>query len=251
MNACLIGGGAKEAILRQALETTSESPTVLIIPSACSTTLSYDKKVGPTIELFERLGTTATVLHEFGATPSRVERDEKFGRAAVIYTIGGHTPTLLESLNTNGTGDDIRAAIQDGKMLAGVSAGAILPFSSILICPAKQPKIEQWDFEAIPALGILRAAATAHADMIEPTKSASRLDALVNLFPALEEPIGFGIENGAAMLLLEDGARVIRPTADSQSQLHVVTIVGDISVSRRVEDDSDFFSIMQAVQTAA
>lgn len=197
------------------------------------------------IDLFGGLGTTATVLHEFGAVPTETERAEKFGRAAIIYTMGGHTPTLLNSLRANGTDLDVREAAHAGKMLAGDSAGALLTFSTALICPAKQPAKEVWDFESIPALGILGAAATVHANQVEATKSRSRLDAMLELFPAMNQQRGFGIENGAAMLLSGDSARIVRSREDSE--IYVISMTGEAAVSRIIEDDADFRTIMRDV----
>lgn len=233
-----MGGGAKEPILREALEALPATPDILIIPSACSTEKSYARKVGPTTDLFKRLGAHATVLHEFDSTPSHIERDEKFGRATLIYTIGGHTPTLMKTLQAHGTDNDISDAARNGTMLAGVSSGALLPFRIAHICPAKQPEVELWDYQTIAALGLLAAAATVHANQIDPTKIVSRLVDFTEHFSGLDEDYGFGVESGAAMFLCGGDSRVLR--SRETAEVHVVSKVGNVATSRTIEDDLDF-----------
>lgn len=203
MNIVAIGGGERTPHVKAALDLTGDTiPKALIVPTAASTEASFDKKVALYKKTFDTLGVESEVLHEFGETPSETSVAQKIGEASLLYTFGGNSPYMIRTMAEHGTDTAIRSAILSGKVHAGLSAGALLPFRLALSNPTSKPSEEEWDFEIIkPGISIIDAIATAHADVHDPTPSGpreeSRLDALLRQFPA-DAAKGFAISNNAS-----------------------------------------------------
>jgi cyanophycinase-like exopeptidase len=243
MNACLIGGAKREPILCEALNELPDTPRVLVVPSACSTQPSHHKKVATTTALFNRLNAQVDVLHDYGIAPTPTEIAEKFGASNMIYTIGGNSPYFMRTIKSHGTDVAFRESAQRGTMLAGVSAGALAVFAEAHSCPVSNPAETQWDFIMIPMLGLVRAAATAHANVVEPTKSVTRLEDFISKMPASDYATGFGVDNGAAILLGEN-SRILR-SDDSANVSHVYAPAGGLAVSRYIEDAADLQEVLR------
>lgn len=203
MNIVAIGGGERTPHLKKALDLTGESaPTALIIPTAGSTQTSFDKKVAIYTKAFEMLGIESDVLHQFDKAPSKDEIANKIGSASLLYTFGGNSPYMISKMAEHGTDTAVREAILLGKVHAGLSAGALLPFRLALSNPASKPSEEEWDYEILePGVNVIDAIATAHADMHDVTpqgiREYSRLDALIQKFPDAVSR-GFAISNNAS-----------------------------------------------------
>lgn len=226
MNIVAIGGGNKTPIMAEAF-LRLDSPNVLIIPSACSTEKSYDKKVAACEQFFNGFGLRYVTLHKLDETPSATKLDEEFGKAHLLYVIGGNSPHMMKTLKEHGSDDAIRTAVARRVTLAGTSAGAILPFQLAHSNPAKKPAEEIWDYEFIDALGIIPAAVTAHADQHDPSPNGLRPDSRFDHFQAnFPETIqmGFAIQNGAALVINGSEARVSRSNPDAQ--IHIVEPAG-------------------------
>lgn len=224
MNIIAIGGGDKTPAIRHALDHLSvDKAPVLLVPTACSTPASYERKIPAAKAFFEELGVEAQVLHEYGEKPSLTKVQHEIGNAGLIYTIGGNSPYMLEKLREHGSDVELRSAIMNGKMHAGTSAGALLPFEQLHSNIAKKPTEEEWDFKILNGLGVIRAVATAHADQHDPTprgvREDSRLEHLTTHMPA-GATLGFGIENGAALVIDDVEARVLR--AKETANVHVI-----------------------------
>jgi cyanophycinase-like exopeptidase len=247
-NVCLIGGGQREPILRAALESMPTSPNVLLVPSACSTASAYDKKVAAQIKQFAALGVAAEVLHTYGQAPSPTERAEKFGRATMIYTIAGNSPHMLRSLREHGTDQDIIDASAQGKMLAGSSAGALLPFDVGHSNPSAK-KGAVFEYTCLPMLGIIPAAAAMHADIIDPPKSVTRLQDFTARFPGLGHAYGLAINNNAGLLVIE-GTPSIERSAETAA-IHVVTMAGEQAVSHVIENNDHMMDVWRGINAAA
>lgn len=209
MNIVAIGGGDRMVPLKKALELTGKpAPHALIIPTAASTQASFDKKVGIYASTFDKLGVSSEVLHDFNQTPSSDEIEHKIGNASLLYTFGGNTPYMIRTMAEHGTNKAIAEAIREGKVHAGLSAGALLPFRLALSNPAARPAETNWDFEFVePGVNIIDAAVTAHADAHDPTpygvREDSRLEALLSHFPhSVNE--GYAISNNATAILGEN-----------------------------------------------
>ena len=205
MNIVAIGGGERTPHMQKALELTGdEKPRALIIPSTASTQSSFDKKVGIYEQAFQDLGVETDVLHQYGETPSNDAIADKIGKASLLYTFGGNSPYMIRTLAEHGTDKAIYNAVRDGKVHAGLSAGALLPFRLALSNPVSNPSEVDWEYEYLePGVNLIDAAATAHADQHDPrlgeTREDSRMDAFVRTFPHAARK-GFAISNNASAI---------------------------------------------------
>jgi peptidase E len=236
MNIIAIGGGDKKPAVQRGLDLSDGCSRVLIVPTAASTEGAFDRKVPAALEFFEELGAAPAILHRFEETPTKTQIEHEIGRAGLIYTIGGNTPNMLKTMSEHRSDHAIEQAIRAGKVHAGTSAGALLPFKILHSNVAKHPSKEEWDFAYLNGLGIIDAAATAHADQHDPTpyglRPDSRLEALMATFPESAQ-IGFGIENGAAAIFGER-PEIIQARPDA-----VVHLIGRDATSQVVRRDAE------------
>lgn len=235
MHIVAIGGGNKEPILAPIINRI-ETPDMVIIPTACSTEKSYDRKVAVSQKWCGEFGLKTSVLHEFGEKPSADKVAELLGRASIAYVIGGNTPYMLEKLPEHETDLAITSAVHRGMWLTGTSAGALLPFESGLSCPAKKPAEEDWDYTYVSTLGIVPGAVTAHANQVDPhphrTNGATRFEHFAQTLP-LDQSVGFGIDNHAALVI--DGDRTYVSRSDPQAAVHLAFPNGETIMN--IHDD--------------
>lgn len=223
MNIIAIGGGDKSPAIRYALDNLSVDKTrALLVPSACSTSASYERKVPMAQSFFERLGVQTHILHGYSERPTLDKIQHEIGAAALIYTIGGNSLYMIDKLKEHGSDTVLRSAILNGKMYTGTSAGALLPFEQLHSNIANKPAEEEWDFQILNGLGVIRAVATVHADQHDPTPNGlrkdSRLEHLSTHMPS-EATLGFGIDNGAALIIDDTEAHVLRSTKTANVHL--------------------------------
>ncbi len=240
MHITAIGGGDKTLAIQHTLDTLpTEKSDVLLIPTACSTPQSHERKVTANARFFEAFGVNVSVLHEHDATVSPTEIEHKIGSAALLYTIGGNTPYMLKTMHEQGIDAATADAVKNGTPHAGTSAGALLLFSGLHINPSALPKKEDWDFTIAPGIGLLRGVATAHADRHDPTpqgnKPYSRMEHLAQNFP-FSHDIGIAIDDGAAVVFNGDEQKVIRSTPNAN--VHILEPSADGTIVTRVDDDS-------------
>ncbi len=200
-----IGGGNKTPAIQHTLDLLPDAQTeVLIIPTACSTPNSYERKVAAITEFFSGLGVRNSVLHEQNKAPSPDELAHKLGSASLLYTLGGNTPYMMRFMNEHGMADELASQLKAGKAHAGTSAGALLPFELAHSNPAAKPAETEWDFEFVRTLGVLeRTAATAHANQYDMTPNGPRPDSRLTHLTA-NLPVGyegFAIDNDAALVI--------------------------------------------------
>lgn len=211
MHIVAIGGGDKTPIMRAVTDDLTH-PDVLIVPTACSTEKSYERKVSAIQDFFDSFGMPYVVLHEFNEQPTQTKLDHEFGQAALAYVIGGNTPHLLETSRMHGTDIALRQHVSNGLTLAGTSAGALLPFALLHSNPAKKPAEEIWDYTFYEGLGIVPAAVAVHADQYDMTPQGLRNESRLEHFAAHlpQGTIGYAIENNAALEIRGDTHRVLR-----------------------------------------
>ncbi|RYZ96070.1 MAG: hypothetical protein EOO68_17465 [Moraxellaceae bacterium] len=241
MNIIAIGGGNKNAAIHHAIDLTGkQKPNVLLLPSACSTELSYAKKVPLLTDYFEKLGVDVATLHDFKEHPSETKIAHELGRASMLYTIGGNSPHMLATMQEHGTDSAIRQSILDGKVHAGTSAGALLPFELAQSNIAKRPTEEEWDYEFLPMLGILKCVAAVHANQHDKTPYGPRADTrkehMMSHLPA-SAARGIAIDNGAAVVISGQGNGVI--TSDPTAGAYVIEREKDKISTRKISSSSD------------
>ncbi|MDB5166327.1 MAG: dipeptidase [Candidatus Saccharibacteria bacterium] len=242
-----IGGGVKKPALQHTIETIgAEHTDVLILPSACTTQSSYDKKVPTTLALFESLGVVASVLHGYGERPTTTRIHHEIGRASLIHTIGGNSPYMMERLRETVLFQALKDALTEGKAHSGISAGALLPFQSMHSNGSRRPQAEDWDFQFIDGLEVLPGVVTAHADGHDQTpygqRSDSRMDHLLAHFPA-HNTQGLALENGASVII-GDEPELIR--LNGSEAYHLARTVDDEVVTTVIEDSEHLRRIFTA-----
>lgn len=235
MRIAAIGGGQKEQILAPIVDSL-EVRSAVIIPSACTSPEKYDKTVTACTEMLGRLGLekSITVFHGFDQTPSS-ETIDALAQAGLTYVIGGNTPYLHQKFAEHGTSDLLRRAVDRDMWLTGTSAGAILSFEEGQSCPVTQPEDVEWEFTYPEGLGLIKAAASVHANVVAKHPRniyGTRFDHF-----APTSQLGFGIENNAALVM--DGAtlRVGRSTPEAAMHVMLRGEAGEIYTRYDVRDD--------------
>ena len=253
LNVCLIGGGNKLPMIKQALDamySPDVETSVLLVPTACSIPASYDKKVGPHKEMFTNLGVNVDILHAYGETPTPTELAEKFGNATIIFTIAGNSPYMMSNMKAHGSLAHIQQAATDKKMLAGTSAGALLPFAMSHSKP--NAKIgEPFDYTYIPMADIIPAAAAVHAKIVDAPKTIPRLEDFANTIGETGLQYGLAMENDAGLLVVQGIAQIAR--SNPEANIHVVEPITPGSAeykSRIIEGDSDMAMVYRAIQAS-
>lgn len=218
-----IGGGDKTLAIRHALGSL-DSSDVLIIPSACSTEKSYDRKVTACLRFFEQFGLSSiNTLHDFQEHPTETKIHHEIGKASLLYVIGGNTPYMLDALERHGSGPVIAGSVRLGSTaMAGTSAGALLPFRTGQTLPVPNPAEIDWNYEFVTGLSLVPTALAVHANQNDPTlqgpRSTTRLEEFLAKFPP-NEATGLAIDNGAALSIAGNEVVTIRASKDSRVRL--------------------------------
>ncbi len=199
------GGGDRHNSIKHALELTGcTDPKVLLIPSSSVYNGQYDMRIEKLYSSFDEFGIHPNLLHDFAETPSTEKINNEIGEADMLYTIGGNSPHMLKTMRQHGSYYAVRQAIIDGKVHAGTSAGALLPFEQGHSNPSPQDTEEEWDFTFLPMMGVIKGVATAHADKHDNTpygpRPDTRMEALIDKFPTTVS-LGFAIDNDAALAI--------------------------------------------------
>lgn len=101
-------------------------PTLLFIPTASGDSESYYQLVENYFG--KRLGCKTDVLYLIKEKPARSEIERKLSEVDIIYVGGGNTLRMLKAWRRCGVDKLLKKAAKDGKILCGVSAGAICWF---------------------------------------------------------------------------------------------------------------------------
>lgn len=106
-------------------ETNKKKPNLLLIPRA---NFDNDKKISIFKQYYEKLGANVQVLYSFNKKVDKNHIKEVIFNADIIYLSGGITSELVSFVKEYNIDDMIIEAFNAGKIIVGVSAGAILFF---------------------------------------------------------------------------------------------------------------------------
>lgn len=210
-----MGGGGFTMERTPALDRFVLSLTEAQIPRVCFLpTASGDPREQLT-RFYERFGgwpCEPSSLSLFHLGRDRVDPVEHLLAQDAIYVGGGSMRNMLAIWREHGIDLAMRAAWQQGVVLAGLSAGAMCWFEAGISTSAGAP-------EAVEGLGLLPGSLSVHLD-----GDASRLPVFRSALARAELPSGYAADDGAALVfhgtrLVEcvasrPGARVIRFVAD-------------------------------------
>ena len=118
---------------------------------------------------------------------------QKIDKADIIYLSGGDTAHMLEAFRETGAGEMIRQAYRDGKLIVGLSAGAIGWFEYAHSDYAKMRE-EGDDYVVIEGLGVVEGICVPHYDEETRRESASRLTGYKQVL-AIESNCGVLLED--------------------------------------------------------
>jgi len=176
------------------------NPKLLFIPTASDDSESYYEAVKK--HFGERLGTSTDVLYLIRERPAKKEIEGKILRSDIIYVGGGNTSRMMRIWRSSGTDQILRQAYEEGKVLSGISAGAICWFrwgnsdSRILANPDA-------DLIRVTGLGLVNALFCPHYDVEKNRKP--------NLKKMMQKVSGVAIavDNCWAIEILGDKYRII------------------------------------------
>lgn len=230
------GGGTPTKSSRPAIERAlylaeREKPRILIIPTAKRTHEAFERSVPATQYFFEQtLGLVTMVLHDFDQNPGEVAMRDRIDAADVIYTTGGDTLHAMEFLRRNKCAEQIATkALAGNVVLAGISAGAILPMEwghsdSLSYRPETSAT---WNYVRADGLGLVPFAVSPHFNTQDP-RLGKRSEAFANMLQD-EPPItAFGIDNLAAIEVVDGTAGVFQ--SDQNHTVHIAHVDTDRNV---------------------
>ncbi len=122
---------------------------------------------------------------------------EKIDWADIIYEGGGDTFSMISLWKKTGFDKILYQAWNDGKVMCGVSAGAVCWFKS-----CNSDSLIKDSFESVDCLGWLNAHFTPHCD--ELGRYQSTKEQLKN-----KESVGIMLSNGSAIEIIDDNYRII------------------------------------------
>lgn len=106
--------------------TGKSKPNILIIPTPKRTLEEWDKTVPGTIRHFTELGLPTDILHEL-YTYDRRAMEDRVAKADLVYTTGGDTLHMMDTLADYGIPELLGARALKGDVVLTASAGSILP----------------------------------------------------------------------------------------------------------------------------
>lgn len=187
-----IKSGATAEIDRYIVELCGKpSPTILFLPTA-----SHDAGgcINVVSRVYRQLGCHFSSLLLYRDPNALSSAAEKFDAADIIYVGGGDTAAMLQCFDERGITERLKSAyLGGGKVLCGLSAGAICWFSyGYSDCFAG----EHTTFSEVPALGFIDAVCCPHYD--EPGRDS------FDSYLAGSNKTGIAIENQSALVLSGD-----------------------------------------------
>jgi len=219
----VLGGGgvyyksARPLIAETGLEISGKSkPNVLIIPTPKYKKEAHDALVEKSSAMYrDDIGVNVDYLHGFEQMPDSDTLQDKFDKSDVIYICGGDTKNAMKIWKENGVDTMLQDAMKKGKVITGISAGALAWFQKGHSDSQSYEVAEgePWDFMAVDGMGNINATATPHYNSTGTPDGRLRSEHFKDYLErnstndAIE--YGIGIDNNAAILAVDGLMRVI------------------------------------------
>ena len=190
-----------------------ERPTILFIPTASSDSERYCRRF---IEHFGKfLKCKTDVLSLIDAPPSAQQIERKILSTDIVYVGGGNTLHMMRVWRRLGVDQLLRAAYQDGVVLAGISAGAICWFDSGHSDSMSFYNPQSWKYINVKGLGLISGVHCPHYNSM--TRGVPRRKAFREMIRKIGGT-GIALENNCAMEFIDDRFyRVISSKANSRA----------------------------------
>jgi len=199
----------------------NREPRVCFIPTATGDSADYINRF---YLAFEKLPCRPTHLSLVDpSTPGGIASSRSVIEEAVLgndifYVGGGNTRQMLAVWRERGLDRALRDAWQDGKLLCGISAGAICWFEQAI-----SDSVVEGELHPLKCLGFLPGTACPHYD--EP----GRREAFHRCLVSGEVSAGYGIDNSAALHF--DGTKLVNVVVSRPGALayHVTLANGQVT----------------------
>jgi dipeptidase E len=199
-----IGGGeirtrGTAAIDREIIRlSNSKHPNVLFIPTASSDSEPYWKHFSEYYDKFLKCKTD--VLYLVNQRPSAQQIERKILSADIVYVGGGNTLFMMRVWRRLGVDQVLKAAYQDGIVLAGISAGAICWFDSGHSDSMSFYNPRDWNYINVKGLGFIHAVHCPHYNGM--TRGVPRRKDFREMIRRVGG-IGIALENNCALELID------------------------------------------------
>jgi dipeptidase E len=131
-----------------------KNPNLLFVPTATSDSDLYWERVREYFGKFLKCKTD--VLFLVKERPSRQEIQRKISTADIVYVGGGNTLLMMRLWRRLGVDRMLKAAYENGTVLAGVSAGSICWFESGHSDSMSFYNSRKWKYINVRGLGLIR-----------------------------------------------------------------------------------------------
>jgi len=228
----LAGGGVYYKSARPLLEmglnlSGKEKPNVLIIPTPKKIQAAFEKLVDGSNKMYgEELGVNVDFLHNFEEMPDYETMQNKFNNSDVIYLSGGNTRHAMELWKKHGIDTMLSDAMRKGKIITGISAGALAWFKECHSDPTEHdaPEGSTLDYTIVNGMGNIDTIASAHTNSHKTPDGRLRLEHLKDYLESQKKDglieYGLGIDNNAAIVALNGLVKIV--TSKNDACLYVV-----------------------------
>jgi dipeptidase E len=186
-----------------------KSPTVLFIPTASGDSEEYIRNF---IKLYkDKLGCKVSVLRLFKKRPTKREREVLIDSADIIYVGGGNTLRMMKLWRRLGIDRLLVKAYEEGKIMAGLSAGAICWFAYGHSDSRKYSSGENADFIKVRGLGLQNYILCPH---FHKEKRENSFDKMLKKNPHLK---GLAVDNNAAILVENNKISLLKSSSSASA----------------------------------
>ena len=221
----------------------AEHPNILVVPSAKSTEVSFNKAVDTYEKLFgELMGVKYELLHDFVGGPNPEQPDharmqDLINGADYIHITGGNTPHQRKVWLANHIDSLVTDAATNGTPISGVSSGAIALFSEGLADPSK--KADQmpgkWkDLILVDGTGLIDGVVCPHYHDQKEGMPKQRRDAFLDMSESLDASVLVGIDSYASLVVIDGIASVVKP--EGPANAYVITNDNGEVIESVIED---------------
>ena len=219
-----ISGGdleSTDSLNRFAIQLTEkETPTILFIPTASYDANGYIEKIR---NYYSRYNCEVDCLCLYTNAYSSKEIENKFKNVDLIYIGGGDTENMIKKWKEFLIDDFILKAYENGKVISGISAGAIFWFKYGHSDSEYFTNPDKWKYKFIEGLDVFSAAFCPHYN----EEGRNSFD---NMLMDIKE-VGFALENDTAFIVIDN----IKYIKKSNSNAHAYMIVYKDNVIDKIE----------------
>ena len=234
-----IGGGDLRTLVTEPIDfeiirlSATSNPNVLFVPTASNDSAEY-------WSVFDRAyrnvhGCRTDVLYLLGTAPSQKSIGDKIDWADVVYVGGGNTLMMMRRWRRLGVDRLLRQALTRGKVLCGVSAGAICWFDRGHSDSMSFYSPEHWNYIAVTGMSLLPGLACPHYN--GDTNGVPRREDFQDMLKR-KRGDGLAIDNDCAVAFTDDGFRVL-PATDSAGAYTLYVDRGRV-VERKLPNTADY-----------